>query len=71
MPYVMINNKKCTGCHMCELACSAWHEGAFRPSVARLHVEKLGGRLTQMTPRQAEYVNIPADGPYKSEHYRY
>ena len=39
MPHVMINHKKCTGCHMCELACSAWHEGAFRPSVARLHVD--------------------------------
>jgi Fe-S-cluster-containing hydrogenase component 2 len=39
MPHVMINNKKCTGCHMCELACSAWHEGAYRPSVARLFVE--------------------------------
>jgi anaerobic carbon-monoxide dehydrogenase iron sulfur subunit len=39
MPHVMINSKKCTGCHMCELACSAWHEGAYRPSVARLHVE--------------------------------
>jgi carbon-monoxide dehydrogenase iron sulfur subunit len=39
MPYVMISSKKCTGCHMCELACSAWHEGAYRPSVARLRVE--------------------------------
>jgi carbon-monoxide dehydrogenase iron sulfur subunit len=39
MPQVLINNKKCTGCHMCELACSAWHEGAYRPSVARLRVE--------------------------------
>jgi carbon-monoxide dehydrogenase iron sulfur subunit len=39
MPYVMIDNKKCTGCHMCELACSAWHEGAYRPSAARLFVE--------------------------------
>jgi carbon-monoxide dehydrogenase iron sulfur subunit len=39
MPYVMIDNKKCTGCHMCELACSAWHEGAYRPSVARLSVK--------------------------------
>jgi anaerobic carbon-monoxide dehydrogenase iron sulfur subunit len=38
MPHVMINSKKCTGCHMCELACSAWHEGAYRPSVARLSV---------------------------------
>jgi Fe-S-cluster-containing hydrogenase component 2 len=32
----MILRKKCTGCHMCELACSAQHEGAYRPSVARL-----------------------------------
>jgi formate hydrogenlyase subunit 6/NADH:ubiquinone oxidoreductase subunit I len=32
----MISSKKCTGCHMCELACSAWHDGAYRPSVARL-----------------------------------
>lgn len=39
MPHVMIDSKKCTGCHMCELACSAWHEGAYRPAVARLNVE--------------------------------
>jgi anaerobic carbon-monoxide dehydrogenase iron sulfur subunit len=38
MPHVVIDSKKCTGCHMCELACSAWHEGAYRPSVARLSV---------------------------------
>ena len=38
MPHVMISDKKCTGCHMCELACSAWHEGVYRPSVARLEV---------------------------------
>ncbi len=38
MPYVTISNTRCTGCHMCELACSAWHEGAYRPSVARLSV---------------------------------
>jgi anaerobic carbon-monoxide dehydrogenase iron sulfur subunit len=38
MPHVMISSKKCTGCHMCELACSAWHEGVYRPSVSRLRV---------------------------------
>jgi len=32
----MILRKKCSGCHMCELACSAYHDGAYRPSVARL-----------------------------------
>ena len=39
--------------------------------VARLHVDKLGGKLTRMTQEQAEYLGIPADGPYKPEHYRY
>ena len=39
MPHIAIRSNKCTGCHMCELACSAWHEGAYRPSVARLRVE--------------------------------
>ncbi len=39
MPHVLISSKKCTGCHMCELACSAYHENAYRPSVARLFSE--------------------------------
>jgi Fe-S-cluster-containing hydrogenase component 2 len=39
MPHVMISAKKCTGCHMCELGCSAWHEGGFQPSRARLFAE--------------------------------
>jgi anaerobic carbon-monoxide dehydrogenase iron sulfur subunit len=38
MPHVLISNSKCTGCHMCELACSAWHEGGFQPSLSRLRV---------------------------------
>ena len=39
MPHVMISSKKCTGCHMCELGCSAWHEGGFQPSRARLFAD--------------------------------
>jgi len=39
--------------------------------VARLHLEKLGVRLTRLTPRQADYIGVSMDGPYKSEHYRY
>ncbi|MBD3346491.1 MAG: adenosylhomocysteinase [Chitinivibrionales bacterium] len=39
--------------------------------VARLHVEKLGGKLTKLTQKQSEYLNIPSEGPYKPEHYRY
>ncbi|NQT32718.1 MAG: adenosylhomocysteinase [Candidatus Omnitrophica bacterium] len=39
--------------------------------VARLHLGKLGAKLTKMTKGQADYLGIPIDGPYKSEHYRY
>jgi adenosylhomocysteinase len=39
--------------------------------VARLHLEKIGVKLTRLTPEQAEYLGISADGPYKSSHYRY
>jgi adenosylhomocysteinase len=39
--------------------------------VARLHLEKLGVRLTAMTPDQAAYIGVPVTGPYKPEHYRY
>ncbi len=39
--------------------------------VARLHLEKLGVKLTQLTPQQAEYLGIPVDGPYKADNYRY
>ncbi len=39
--------------------------------VARLHLDKLGVKLTQLTPKQAEYLGIPAEGPYKPDHYRY
>lgn len=39
--------------------------------VARLHLEKLGVKLTQLTPEQADYLNVPVEGPYKPEHYRY
>jgi len=39
--------------------------------VARLHLEKIGVKLTRLTPAQAEYIGVPVDGPYKPEHYRY
>jgi adenosylhomocysteinase len=39
--------------------------------VARLHLAKLGAKLTRLTKRQAAYLGIPADGPYKPNHYRY
>ncbi len=39
--------------------------------VARLHLEKIGAKLTKLTKSQAEYLGVPVEGPYKPEHYRY
>ena len=39
--------------------------------VARLHLKKIGVKLTKLTDQQAEYLGVPVDGPYKSDHYRY
>jgi adenosylhomocysteinase len=39
--------------------------------VARLHLEQIGARLTRLSKRQAAYIGVPVDGPYKSDHYRY
>jgi adenosylhomocysteinase len=39
--------------------------------VARLHLEKIGVKLTTLTARQAEYLGVPVEGPYKAENYRY
>lgn len=39
--------------------------------VARLHLERIGARLTQLSPEQAEYLMLPVDGPYKPDYYRY
>ncbi len=39
--------------------------------VARLHLDKIGAHLTRLTPYQAQYIGVSADGPYKPDHYRY
>jgi adenosylhomocysteinase len=39
--------------------------------VARLHLEMLGVKLTKLTPEQADYIGVPVEWPYKSDHYRY
>ena len=44
---------------------------ALDEEVARLHLDQLGVKLTELTPAQAEYLGIPVDGPYKPDHYRY
>jgi len=39
--------------------------------VARLHLEKIGVKLTTLSKKQADYLSVPVEGPYKSDHYRY
>ena len=39
--------------------------------VARLHLERIGVKLTKLTKKQADYLGVPVEGPYKPEHCRY
>jgi adenosylhomocysteinase len=39
--------------------------------VARLHLAKVGAKLTELTPEQSDYIGVPADGPFKPDYYRY
>ena len=39
--------------------------------VARLHLDRLGAKLTRLTKEQAAYIGVPVDGPFKPDHYRY
>jgi adenosylhomocysteinase len=39
--------------------------------VARLHLDSLGVKLTKLSPEQADYIDVPVEGPYKPNHYRY
>jgi adenosylhomocysteinase len=39
--------------------------------VARLHLDSLGVKLTELSKDQADYIGVPVEGPYKADHYRY
>jgi adenosylhomocysteinase len=39
--------------------------------VARLHLDRIGAKVTELTDEQANYIGVEKEGPYKSEHYRY
>ena len=39
--------------------------------VARLHLDKIGARLTELTQEQADYIGVPVEGPFKADTYRY
>lgn len=60
-----------------ELYTKHYETGVYRlpkhldEEVARLHLDKLGVKLTQLTQKQADYIGVAVDGPYKAEHYRY
>ena len=46
--------------------------GRYPPrKVARLHLDKIGVKLTKLTDKQATYISVPQEGPFKSDHYRY
>jgi adenosylhomocysteinase len=58
------------------------HRASYKPGVytlpkrldeevARLHLEKIGVKLTTLSPKQADYLGVPVEGPYKPDHYRY
>ena len=44
---------------------------ALDEEVARLHLDQLGVKLTKLTPEQAEYIDVPVEGPFKPDYYRY
>ncbi|MCS6855675.1 MAG: adenosylhomocysteinase, partial [Elioraea sp.] len=44
---------------------------ALDEKVAALHLPKLGAKLTKLTPKQAAYIGVPIDGPFKPDSYRY
>jgi adenosylhomocysteinase len=39
--------------------------------VARLHLDRIGAKLSVLTKEQADYIGVPVEGPYKPDHYRY
>jgi adenosylhomocysteinase len=55
----------------------AYKPGVYRlpkyldEEVARLHLDRIGVKLTTLTEKQAKYLGVPVEGPYKPEHYRY
>src|SRR5690554_3000185 len=44
---------------------------ALDEKVARLHLDRIGVKLTELKPQQADYIGVTVDGPFKPEHYRY
>jgi adenosylhomocysteinase len=75
--FVMSNSFSNQTLAQIELWTKEYKTGVYRlpkyldEEVARLHLEQLGVKLTKLTKEQADYIGVPAEGPYKPEHYRY
>ncbi|MEM7607367.1 MAG: adenosylhomocysteinase, partial [Myxococcota bacterium] len=51
--------------------CTVYRSAERQFEQARLHLAKIGAKLTQLNEKQADYLGIPTEGPFKPEHYRY
>ncbi len=75
--FVMSNSFSNQTLAQIDLWTKEYEKGVYRlpknldEEVARLHLEQLGVNLTKLTSAQADYIGVPAEGPYKPEHYRY
>ncbi|MDR3236029.1 MAG: adenosylhomocysteinase [Prevotellaceae bacterium] len=75
--FVMSNSFSNQTLAQIELWTNEYETGVYRlpkrldEEVARLHLAQLGVRLTTLSDKQAAYIGVPAEGPYKAEHYRY
>jgi adenosylhomocysteinase len=75
--FVMSNSFSNQTMAQIDLAENDYEPGVYRLSkkldeeVARMHLEKIGVKLTTLSKEQADYIGVPLEGPYKPEHYRY
>ena len=53
------------------LSTYAWQLKHLDEKVARLHLDRIGVKLTKLNKEQADYIGVGTDGPFKPEHYRY
>ena len=66
-----LQEHSCIRCPNFDLRMLQRRDDELDEEVARLHLDKLGAKLTMLSKEQADYINVPVEGPYKPEHYRY
>jgi adenosylhomocysteinase len=76
-PFVMSNSFTNQTLAQIDLWKNNYEVGVYRlpkhldEEVARLHLDRIGVKLTTLTQKQADYIGVPVEGPFKPEHYRY